>query len=265
MTTPYNEIKALSYSGAKEILKSPSHYKAWLEKEESDSPALRLGRLVHLASLQPQVYDRTVRVAPECDRRTKEGKEIWSMFEQSLKEGEELIKKEDSELITNVSLSARDGIDKVIGANGIIKPASAPIVETAYEGKLDGIAIKGRPDMVIPGLNGDAIIDVKTTQSADYKSFSKDCANYKYHLQAAFYMTMTGATRFFIVAVEKTPPYAHAIFELDAEAISVGKALMKAACLTYRECSLYDNWPGYPSSVQNLSLPKWALDGSIDI
>ena len=92
----YQQIGALNYSGAKQILKSAAHYKAWLTAEQEDTAALKMGRLVHLASLEPEVFDRTVRLMPECDRRTKEGKAIFEAFAATMKAGEEALKKASS-------------------------------------------------------------------------------------------------------------------------------------------------------------------------
>ena len=87
----YIDINALSYSGAKHILRSPAHYQAWLKAEHKDTPALKLGRLAHLAALQPDVCRETVFVAPECDRRTKAGKETYENFTAGLPLNAEVI------------------------------------------------------------------------------------------------------------------------------------------------------------------------------
>ena len=101
--TDYNQMKALNYSGAKQILVSPAHYQAWLDEVREETPALKLGRLVHLASLEPEVFDRTVRLMPECDRRTKEGKAIFEAFTATLKAGEECLKKDEMDEVMAIA------------------------------------------------------------------------------------------------------------------------------------------------------------------
>jgi len=251
----YTELKALNYSGAKQILISPSHYQAWLKEERVETPALKLGRLVHLASLEPEVFDRQVRLAPECDRRTKEGKAIWEAFCTTLKDGEETLKKDEMEEVLAIAEAAQAGIESI--ASGY--PEAARLREQVVTGKHQGANIKGRPDLILHHADGGAIIDIKTTMDASADSFAKDVAKYKYHLQAAFYLAMTGAKRFFFVAVEKKAPYEWAVYELDEAALTAGKQLMESACLTYRECNLYGNWPGYQKTPQTISLPKWAI------
>ena len=248
----YDNLKALNYSGAKEILKSPAHYKAWLTAEREETPALKMGRLVHLASLQPQVFDKFVRVAPECDRRTTEGKAIWKAFAATLKEGEEAIKQDEMDEVLGIAEGASAAIES------IAKGFGQRVAESVFTGKVEGVAVKGRPDLVITKDGECQVIDIKTTMDASPEVFARDVFKYKYHLQAAFYLHMTGAKRFWIVAVEKAKPYEYAVYELDQAALDMGREMMVSACLTYRECSLYDNWPGYSREPKTLSLPKWA-------
>lgn len=255
MTQPkdYQELKALNYSGAKMLLRSPAHYQTWLAQPKEDTPALKTGRLVHLAALQPRVYDEVVRIIPDCDRRTKEGKEVYAAFEASLRPGDESVKRDDAEVILRIAEAAQVAIEH-IGQGMDLR-----IVEQTYVGKHAGVDIKGRPDMVL-GKEGvaEVVVDVKTCQDAG-KAFARDVVNFRYHLQAAWYLTLTGCSRFVIVAVEKEPPHAWAMYELDAESLAEGRRLMEAACLLYAECLTFKAWPAYPKDVQTLTLPKWGF------
>ena len=253
----YNSIIGLNYSGAKQILRSPAHYKAWLEaqaEDESDSPALKLGRLVHLACLQPKEFLDRVKIEPNVDGRTKEGKAIKEAFKATLAEGDETV---TDELYAQI-----DGIaESVEFAINTLKPdQSCWVTEKPYTKDFDGITIKGRPDLVfkIKGCEALQILDVKTCQSAEPAAFARDIANYKYHLQAAFYSELVGTTNFFIVAVEKEPPYAYRIYTLDAAALSEGQALMRDAVAAYKQSITFQTWPSYTRNVCEISLPKWA-------
>ena len=252
----YETSKALNYSGAKELLKSPPHYQAWLKAEEVVTPALRMGRLVHMATLEPQVFDRTVRVMPECDRRTKEGKAIAEAFAATLRPDEECVKQDEMNLILSIAESAQVGIERVCSGT-----TGARLKENGIFSTYQGIEIKGRPDLVV---DGELVLDVKTTTSASVDDFARDVWKYRYFLQAAWYLQLTGCKRFFFVAVEKEPPYAHAVYELDEESLEMGRALMKSVCTTFRECSRFGEWPSYPPAPQVISLPKWAKSINLD-
>jgi len=81
----YTNHPGLSQSGAKELLRSPRHFQEYLNRDRSEqTPAQRLGTLIHLASLQPKVFDATIVVAPECDKRTTEGEQVGASFQSSL-------------------------------------------------------------------------------------------------------------------------------------------------------------------------------------
>ena len=250
----YAEHPALSQSGAKELLRSPRHFLEYLNRDRSEqTPAQRLGTLIHLASLQPAVFDATIVVAPECDKRTKEGKEIWAAFQSSLKPGQEAITQKDGELVTNVSIAARAGLDKLMkDYEGVSMETEVPMV-----GRVNGTDIKGRLDAIITTKDGRKIVvDIKTTTDAG-TPFVRDIANYLYFLQAAWYTTLAHADEFIILAVEKDAPNEWACYALDAEAKQKGLALMNSAIDLFRSCNTFKQFPGYPKEVQTVSLPKW--------
>jgi hypothetical protein len=251
----YSTHAGLSQSGAKELLRSPAHFKQYLERDRSEqTPAQRLGTLIHLASLQPKVFDATIVVAPECDKRTKEGKEIFAAFQSSLKPGQEAISQKDSELVTNVSIAARAGLDKLMkDLDGEYMITEVPMV-----GRVNGTDIKGRLDAIITTKSGKRIVvDIKTTMDAGAESFGRDIANYKYFLQQAWYTTLAHADQFVFLAVEKDAPNCWACYQLDEASHQKGLVLMNSAIDLFKSCNTFKQFPGYPQEVQTLSLPKW--------
>ena len=98
----YQALAALNYSGAKELLKSPAHYQTWLAAPQKESAALRVGSAVHAAVLEPGHYAADFAVAPDVDRRTKEGKEKWAEF-QTLHAGKTILTTDEAELVGAVS------------------------------------------------------------------------------------------------------------------------------------------------------------------
>jgi hypothetical protein len=252
----YNSHPGLSQSGAKVLVsQSPAHFKAYLERDRSEQTAAqRLGTLIHLASLQPKVFDATIVVAPECDKRTTAGKEIWASFQSSLKPGQEAISQKDGEIVTAVSIAARAGLDKLMkDFDGEYMITEVPMV-----GRVNGTDIKGRLDAIITTKAGKRIVvDIKTTTDASLNSFSRDCANYMYFLQSAWYTTLAHADQFVFLAVEKDAPNAWACYTLDEASHQKGLALMNSAIDLFRSCNTFKQFPGYPQEVQTMTLPKW--------
>jgi len=132
----------------------------------------------------------------------------------------------------------------------------------------DGLHLKCRPDAWQPG----ALVDLKTTVSADPRDFGKTAYNFGYHQSAAHYQdgvrTVAGETlRFIFVLVEKTAPYLVSVVELDEVALDYGRQMNDRAKRVYRECVETGRWPGYPNT-EPVSLPMYSmyeLDGLLGL
>jgi hypothetical protein len=49
------------------------------------------------------------------------------------------------------------------------------------------------------------------------------------------------------------------VYELDLDSLEVGRTLYQRNLETYRRCVEADHWPAYSTSVETLSLPRWAM------
>lgn len=244
----YHSGPGISSTGLKEILKSPAHYLAYLEGQE-DSAAFRLGRLVHMRILEPEVYMRTVVVAPPWDARTKEGKAIREAF---------LIESAGKEAVTAAEYTENERYWNAAQANKLARKifqggqAELSVYWIDEETK---VLCKARADY----LRGEAIFDLKTTSySAAPKEFQKTVLNFGYHVSAAFYLD--GFARhlpvkhFSWVALEKKPPFCFGFFAADQELLNAGRAEYTKALATFAECLKTGSWPGYAEQFVNLSL-----------
>ena len=73
----YRAREGISSTELKKIMKSPMHYRYWKDNpEETDTPSLLFGRAAHKYILETYDFYTEFTVAPNVDRRTKEGKEI---------------------------------------------------------------------------------------------------------------------------------------------------------------------------------------------
>ncbi len=241
----YHGTKALSKSGLDQFRKSPAHFRAWqdgITKNES-SPALEFGTAVHMAILEPELFAATYTVFAG-DRRTKDGK---AAYEAVIASGKTPLNQEQWDNITGAAAAVH------------AHPAAAPLLngiqtEVSCFDNWMGVKVKARID----GLGKDYIIDVKTTQDASPVAFGKSCAQFRYHVQAAWYRQITGINRFVFIAVEKEAPYGVACYELDEQAINLGIDIIEEQLRTFVECEQLNSWPCYSSQIQSLSLPAWA-------
>ena len=105
----YLRHPAVSASRIKEVLRSPAHYQASLaaEPDSNETPAKRMGTLIHSAVLEPRRFLDNFMIAPDVDRRTKDGKAQWEEFQVALavKEGSIGLKQSEADVVVGVAKS----------------------------------------------------------------------------------------------------------------------------------------------------------------
>ena len=174
---------ALSSSSIKMLLKSPKTYKYVTKYGSSNnSQALRDGKLFHTMVLEPHKIDdlQFVDVASKNTNKYKFAKE---------QHGEVFTNKErqDAERLTDALLRNEAALQCLQNADYEV-PAAAMI---------QGIAFRAKADI----LQGNTIIDVKTTQ--DLSTFRYSADKYGYDLQAYLYKEMFGVDNFIFLVIDK--------------------------------------------------------------
>jgi exodeoxyribonuclease VIII len=237
----YEDIQALSFSGMKELIKSPAHYKAWLTRPREETKALRIGSAVHMAALQPDKFIRSYAMAPEADRRTKEGKAVWEAFQSSLKEGQVGLAFDEY----NQVITLADAFKTTAEQAGIEDCFSSDAwVECPLTAKDHRTPIKGIPDSVAPT---GWIYDLKTTSDdCTERSALRTILSWGYHVQAAHYCNLVRAYRdevkgFRIVFVEKETGQG-AVYEIAGDLLIDGMTKCNLAYVAYETCLQQDNW-----------------------
>ena len=76
----YRKRKGISSTDLKHMVKSPAHFRYWKDNPQEDTPALLFGRAAHKYVLETYDFFTEFAVAPNVDRRTKDGKQIWNDF-----------------------------------------------------------------------------------------------------------------------------------------------------------------------------------------
>ena len=243
----YEAIQALSFSGMKELLKSPAHYKAWLTRPREETKALRIGSATHMAALQPDKFIHSYAMAPEVDRRTKDGKATWEAFQDSLKDGQVALAFEEYNQVITLADSFRKTAE-LAGCEDCFDSDSW--VECPLTAKDIRTPIKGIPDSVAPT---GWIYDLKTTSDdCTERSALRTILSYKYHLQAAHYLRLVRAYRdevkgFRVILVEKESGQG-AVYEIAGDLLQDGLNQVNLAYLTYQTAVEQDNWYGLAQS-----------------
>lgn len=252
----YLKSEGLSKSGIINFLQSAGHYKYYIDNPKPTTKALLFGQALHTAILEPSEFEKRYVMAPDLDRRTKIGKEKWIEFQSE--HGNKIILTPDE--WDQVLLSSKMAFDHPIIQN-ILQEGDS---EVSMYWENNDVQCKGRADFLTkPNYDGDrVIIDIKSTPNASYEPFKRSIINFKYYMQAAYYMDglekITGKSyNFVLIAVEKTPPYACAVYYLNNDFIIRGRMIYEEVLEKYKECLNKNVWNFYPQKIEEMICPMW--------
>lgn len=250
----YHRHGSVSKSQLDQFAKSPAHYLASLTTQRKETAAMRIGSLFHGMVLEGV----KVAVAPACDKRTKEGKATWEAFciENA---GAEIVTADEGEMLFGMvkSVKSHPAASALLSGPGIAEGSCW------WHDEQSGELCRCRPDFYRQDLG--IIVDLKSTEDASPKEFARSIANYRYHMQSAFYQDgVEAATGGFIkgfvfVAVEKKPPYAVAVYQLDMQGVEAGRVEYKRLLLELADCKAAKKFPGYSDRIETISMPAWSI------
>jgi exodeoxyribonuclease VIII len=244
----YRAFPALNQSAAKVLVgNSPAHYQAYINTPQEETKALKFGTFVHSAVLEPHSLNDLYATAPDCDRRTKEGKAIWSEF-ATANAGKTILDAEEAKLGFHVATSA----EHALKTHGVVFDAT----EVMYHVDYCGVPLKA----AIDGVCGDYLWDIKTTDDASPAGMLKAIRNYRYNLQAYWYRLVyelaTGKRPlgFRFLFIEKEAPFSWSIAEVGPELMSYAVSDFEKAITLYKDCTASGVWPSYPEEVQVIDI-----------
>ena len=226
--------------------KSPAHARAYVDDPPDDTETFIFGRAFHSLLLEPDTFDSLHIIVPPCDRRTKEGKQIYADF-LAISGTRTMLRAEDYATMQAMVEAVKQHI-----AYSYISDAKAE-VSICWQDSETGLLCKARLDSVCAEQAD--IIDVKTTQDASLAGFSKSIQQYNYGQQGAFYVdgwaSVSGQSAgYAFVACEKAAPFGVAMFQISETVLSSGRKSYRAALATWKDCVENGVWPSYENSVQ---------------
>lgn len=294
----YHGGPGISKSGLDLIRRSPLHYLcATMAANDDPTPDQMLGTAFHSLLLEPEAFARDYTLplqVPEGALATVDDlkarlQELGVEFKASAKKGSlvSLVRQNDPKAVILDDLKAawreenagrqvltqevwdqlhamRDAVLEHPVAGALMKGGSGLAEQSVYwHDPETGELCRCRPDWWRTDL--DVLVDVKTTNDASPEGFSKSLVNFRYHVQAPFYLdgveraTGQRPRAFLFLAVEKKPPYAVAVYQLDPESMSLGAREYREDLQTYANCKRTGVWPGYGDRIQLLGVPQWYL------
>ena len=247
----YRKAPGVNKSTLWELRRSPAHYKYALEHPTKDTPALKFGRALHSAILQPLAFEDEYAITPDIDRRTKDGKAAYEWFMQQ-NAGRTLLTVDEYETISEM----REAVLNDKNAYELLCDCLAEI-PLFWTDESTRIRCKCRFDAVKQGV----IVDLKTCQDASTDRFMKDALRFGYDVQAAHYIRgyrsqHDETPEFWFLAIEKTPPYAINLIKAGDAFIDRGTMQLIDLMDKLAYCRKHRSWGGYGKN--ELVLPEWA-------
>jgi hypothetical protein len=252
----YHALNAINKTGLDYIAKSPAHYQAYLKEPQEPTDAMIIGTATHYGVFEPELLYKNFFARPEgIDGRTKDGKaRLEELGRQNA--GKTMIKADEMAMIEGMMKSVRG--HKL--ASQLISGGKAEMSAIAQDQEY-GVLCKARPDYI---RSDDTIIDLKTTDDASFFAFQRKVKGFRYHVQAAWYLDTVNAAigreqfkQFVLLVVEKSAPFGLIVYELDADAIKIGRIEARQNLKVYAECLKKNEWPGYSEHIYTMTVPVY--------
>jgi exodeoxyribonuclease VIII len=244
----YRALPGLSKHELDNFAVAPSYYQYKKSQDWKPSRSMELGTLIHSLVLEGRC---DYAVGPEVDRRTKAGKEEWQLFcENNL--GKTIVTRDEAAVIDGCLQAATPLMEKCIFDDDSI--------EMSMFWERDGIACKGRPDMVAT-INGETcLVDLKTTN--DIRNFESAFYRFRYDVQAAWYqyglkaaMDLDEVPGFWFLVVDTEAPHLAQFMRAGSEILSNANAKIEEELAHFKRCETAQEWPGLPEF--KLILPRY--------
>ena len=208
--------------------RSPEYCRFMMDNQQPATPDMNI--------LQPEEFNNRYSVSPKFDKRTKQGKEDYAEFIKN-NMFKTVISEQEYNLIELMSAKImRDSDSKTLLSKG----EKEHII--AWNNEEYDINCKGMLDVYRKDVG--IIVDLKTTQDSSYNAFSSSVRKFKYYKQAAYYLDAVRASEFFIVAIEKNPPFAINIIQIGDDLLDKGREMYNRELEIYKYCTDNNYWPG---------------------
>lgn len=274
----YHAIDAASNSRLSKLRRSAAHLAAYMQEPQKDTAATLIGRATHSAVLEPDTFDARYTVAGQCTAKKGDGERCKNpgIHNHVLREwlcGVHAKGLGAEEFLTSRTVLAaddfatcravRDAMHAHPGASSLL---TAKDVETeltfVWRDEVSGVLCKARADLYAPGI---AIGDVKTTDDASKRAFSRSIYKYRYDFQGAFYLRGAKAVgldakHYALLAGEKPAPHAVGAYRLLDEVIAAAGFEIDQLLARYAHIQTLPlaEWSAYSPEIIDIGLPAYA-------
>lgn len=255
----YLALDAVNWSSLKHMDDSAAHYLYHLHNPTPETAAQTIGRYVHAAVLDPDHLAADF-VVWNGDRRGSDYKAFAAA-------------NADKTILRAADLDDAEGMIEALRARADVRDLLDGAVcehTVTWTDPETGLACKSRPDLV--RLDRRVLADLKTTRSTEIRRFGADIARFMYHGQLAHYAHGIEVAlgwvpeRVTLIAVESSPPYDVAIFDLEPDTLDAGREKRDNLLARLHEAVKANHWPGRhaePVKLNSNNLPPWIFGGGL--
>lgn len=255
----YHGGPEFSSSAAKEILKTPLHYKhVYLDGHREKKKAWDIGTAVHskVLGVGQQVVAYPEKVLSAAGAANTNDSRAF----RAEQEAAGLIVVKQSEL-DEINAMTEAVLKHELASAWLHLPGHAEASMFATDPET-GLRLRCRFDYLPDDPR--AAIDLKTTLDASPNGFAKRAHDLGYHVSRAHYLLTAELAEhprqeMVFIAVENKAPYPVAVYQFDLRQIERGEKRARRARQLLVQCRQNDTWPGYSPDVEYLSEPAYAM------
>lgn len=256
----YHCSAGISRSGISKFKEDPLYY--WGEyinpkkprAKEEKKRSLELGNAVHCYLLENEKFNDCYTVIPKFSGKGSKKCKQEFIAEHN---GKILLDQNDLEIIKATAGAVREHPDAslFLGEDSLVEKSFFWIDEDT------GLLCKARPDIIL----GNLTIDLKTTDKAPKKWFSRSIHNYDYHIQAAMILdaqkavTGTEPQVFLFIACEPKYPYLVKVYPLGQPSIDKGREEYKNELLKAQRYFISNQWRSIGKDMEEIDIPNYAF------
>jgi len=243
--TEYRQRPGLSKHELDAFSVAPSYYKWKKSQDFKPSRSMELGTMVHSLALEKR---KEFAVGPQVDRRTTAGKAEWAAFCAD-NIGKLIVTQEENAQIIGA-------VEAVLPLLNQIKISS---VEASMFWERDGVACKGRPDIIGESRDSKVIVDLKTVTGI--AGFDSSFFRFRYDVQAEWYLhginAITNAQhKFVFLVVDMEPPHLTQFVIPSSMLLDEATQRVDDELRAFKDCLESDVWPGMPET--RIIMPRFS-------
>jgi len=245
----YAGLEGLNASSLKAGRASVKHMKHYRDHGIPDTPAMRMGRYIHSAILEPNTFLPSV-VVWDSPKKSK----AWDAFKLE-NAGKTILSPDELSALTNISVSVHSNpmAHDIIGR-------SDHEVSVCFDDHILG-QMKARLDGYSHKRN--IVLEIKSTSSVQPDVFKRTQYNMGTHIQLGWINTMfkrggMPAPLFVVIGVEQKAPHDVVVFDVEDALIEHGEREAVEIAQKYRIAEATGIFSGVSSERMLLTLPAWA-------